>query len=204
MRNDFHRLTERGRWRRLGALATTAAAQYPDIRPETVRLLHGGWNTTFRVLDHSGARYALRVARVGLDADEVAGEIAWLEALAHDTDLAVVTPVRASDGRSVVTMPVSEAGRRLRGKAGTQTTVTIQRDGGPVRDVALTRAEVIVPNVKHRVLDGSVGYIRIENVSQKTVYNMIGAMEELKTVGALEHGLVLDLRGNTGGSMKEK
>jgi carboxyl-terminal processing protease len=111
--------------------------------------------------------------------------------------------VQQIDGRSVATMPVSEATRQIRGEEGTQVVLSVVRGAGPVKDLALTRAEIIVPNVTHRVLDGQVGYVSIENVSQKTVHNLLVALEELKGLGALQHGLVLDLRGNTGGSMKE-
>src|SRR5262249_10167246 len=39
--------------------------------------------------------------------------------------------------------------------------------------------------------------------SQQTVENLRAAMAELDRAGALDAGLVIDLRGNTGGSMKE-
>lgn len=107
------------------------------------------------------------------------------------------------DGRSTVTMPVSEARRRTQGPDGTQVVLHVQRGLDDGRDVALTRELVIVPNVEHRVLDGSIGYVSIENVSQKTVYNLVNSLDVLRGLGALDRGLVLDLRGNTGGSMKE-
>jgi carboxyl-terminal processing protease len=111
------------------------------------------------------------------------------------------------DGRSTVSMPTGEASRRARGEDGTQVVLTVRRTGpdgsAEERDLALTRAEVVVPNVTNRVLPGRVGYVHIDHVSQRTVENLRAALDELRRHGALEHGLVIDLRGNTGGSMKE-
>jgi C-terminal peptidase prc len=110
------------------------------------------------------------------------------------------------DGRSTVSMPISEATRRVRGEAGTQVSLTVRRtdrQGARELNLGLTRAEVVVPNVTWDVLPGSVGYVYIDHVSQQTVENLRVAMAELGASGALDHGLIIDLRGNTGGSMKE-
>ncbi|MEZ4239108.1 MAG: S41 family peptidase [Myxococcota bacterium] len=106
------------------------------------------------------------------------------------------------DGRSTVSMPSAEVGRRVGGEDGTQLTLTVKR-GEAAEDVALTRAEVVVPNVGHRVLADGVGYVSIDHVSQRTVENLRAALDALQRRGALDKGLVIDLRGNTGGSMKE-
>ncbi len=114
------------------------------------------------------------------------------------------------DEASTLHMPVREAVKRIRGEAGSIVRLEVERsettDAGEVvstRVFSLERDRVIVPNVTHRVLEGDVGYIYISNISQKTVYNLRKAMTKLREAGALQHGLVFDLRGNTGGSMKE-
>jgi len=106
------------------------------------------------------------------------------------------------DGRSTVNLPVSEAVRMIRGREGTAVTLTIRRRSRE-RALALTRAEVIVPNVTHRDLGDGIGYVHIEHVSQRTVINLRRALAALAAEGGLTRGLVIDLRGNTGGSMKE-
>ncbi|MCB9682773.1 MAG: hypothetical protein H6733_15005 [Alphaproteobacteria bacterium] len=119
--------------------------------------------------------------------------------------------VERIDGRGTTNMPVSEAVRLIRGEPGTAVAVDLVRettadDGTVTRKpmhLELERDNVIVPNVEPRVLDGGVGYVRIDHVSQKTVYNLRHAMAELLAQDALGRGLVIDLRGNTGGSMKE-
>jgi C-terminal peptidase prc len=121
-------------------------------------------------------------------------------------DLQVGDIIERIDEASTVGMPVREAVNRIRGENGTKVTLHVRRtvDEAEVQlSLPMVRAKVILPNVEHDVLDGDVGYIRITSVSQKTVYNLRRAMAALRAEGALEHGVVLDLRGNTGGSMKE-
>jgi len=108
------------------------------------------------------------------------------------------------DDRSTVNMPVSEATRRLSGEQGTQVRIRVIHAGEEVEsELVLTRDTVIVKNVTHETLKGNVGYIAISHVSQKTVHNLVQALAELGAKDALSRGLVMDLRGNTGGSMKE-
>ncbi|MFT5454940.1 MAG: C-terminal peptidase prc [Myxococcota bacterium] len=106
------------------------------------------------------------------------------------------------DGRSTVNMGSADVVALLRGADGTQVTVRVLR-GTEERELVLTRAEVVVPNVEHRVLEGGVGYVKVTHVSQRTTDNLAAALADLRSQGALDRGLVLDLRGNTGGSMKE-
>jgi carboxyl-terminal processing protease len=106
------------------------------------------------------------------------------------------------DGRSTVHMPTREANRRIRGVEGSTVTLTVERAGQPVQ-IPIDRAEIVVPNVESRVLEGGVGYVRISHMSQRTVHNLLAELGRLEGRGALSKGLVLDLRRNTGGSMKE-
>jgi C-terminal peptidase prc len=106
------------------------------------------------------------------------------------------------NGVSTLNLPLREATRRIRGEAGTEVDLTIIREGTE-RDLTLTRAKVVVPNVSHRVLDGGIGYVKIDHFSQKTHFNLKNALAVLREQQGMSRGLVLDLRGNTGGSMKE-
>lgn len=111
------------------------------------------------------------------------------------------------DGRPAATLDRAELTRRLHGAEGTEVVLDVVRadpeaDAGP-HTVVLTRAPVVVPNVQHAVLDGGVGYVHIDHVSQRTRANLDAALDALAEVGALRRGLVLDLRQNTGGSMRE-
>ncbi len=142
-----------------------------------------------------GASFSIRGERMLVDEITSGGP-------AEQGGLMVGDEILRIDGRSTVSMPLSEATRRIRGQEGTQVALTVLREGSE-RSVALTRAEVVVPNVTRRVLHGDVGYVHIDHISQRTVENLRKELELLRAAGALSKGLVIDLRGNTGGSMKE-
>ena len=108
------------------------------------------------------------------------------------------------DGFSTIGMSVNQAVERIRGAEGTVVVLTVQRmgsDGPETVVIEMTRAVVVIPNVTWRKLDSGVGYMAIENFSEQTSGLMTLAMEELALQSV--SGMVLDLRGNTGGSMKQ-
>jgi len=106
------------------------------------------------------------------------------------------------DGVSTLNMPIREASRRIRGQVASTVVLTIERDGRPM-EIRLERAEIVVPNVDYRVLDGNVGYVHISHFSQRTDENLRAALVALQAVEGMTGGLVIDLRQNTGGSMKD-
>ena len=75
-------------------------------------------------------------------------------------------------------------------------------DASP-RRLVLRRTEAVVTNVHTLQLPDGVGYVKIDHFSQRTVENLGPRLERLLRAGGLRNGLVLDLRGNTGGSMPE-
>ena len=88
----------------------------------------------------------------------------------------------------------------LRGKAGTDVTITVQRKFLEPFDVTLTRATVPVRSVKSTMLDGNIGYIQISGF----IGNKDGTEKEFKNaltahIEANMKALILDLRGNHGG-----
>ncbi len=99
---------------------------------------------------------------------------------------------------------VDDARAYLHGEVGTSVTLTLSRlkDGSPTPpfDLAITRAEILVPTVTWRVLDQapSVGYIRVQGFTDRTDEEMIEALRELLDESKVA-GLVLDLRDNFGG-----
>jgi C-terminal peptidase prc len=110
--------------------------------------------------------------------------------------------VLAIDDTSTLNLPVREAVRKIRGERDTDVRLRLLRAGAEL-DVTLTRDQVVVDNVRHEALDGGVGYVRVESVSQQTLANLTRALALLAAADAAPTGLILDLRGNTGGSMKE-
>ncbi len=87
-----------------------------------------------------------------------------------------------------------------RGEPGTELRVTIEREGEtkPL-EFTLIREEIQVKNVTYfSMMDGGVGYIRLERFSRNAGEELRQAIKDLKLQGELK-GVVLDLRGNPGG-----
>jgi carboxyl-terminal processing protease len=113
------------------------------------------------------------------------------------------------DGVESATSEVEDVSRKLRGKEGTQVTLTIERSGeaNPLT-ITLTRARIDVESVlgDRRKLDGKwdfimeespeIAYIRIEVFGEKTTDELRRAIASVR--GTCK-GLVIDLRDNTGG-----
>ena len=98
-------------------------------------------------------------------------------------------------------MSLSEAVKIMRGKPGTDITLTIIRDNvqKPI-DITITRDVIKVTSVKSRTLERGYGYVRITQFQARTGKALRETVSKLKeeTGGGLD-GLILDLRNNPGG-----
>jgi carboxyl-terminal processing protease len=110
--------------------------------------------------------------------------------------------VTAIDGQSVEGMNNQEFSNRIRGAAGTEVQLTVQRqgEGGPVT-IAVRRGQIVRPTIEMRMLEGAVGYLKFSQFIPGSAAQVRGALEHLKREGL--RGLVLDLRGNNGGRLNE-
>ena len=98
----YHDLTERGKIRRLRQLAFKALDQYP-LEIANLRLLGVFTNTLFKVQTTTGAAYVLRVCKPGWRTDtDIAAEVAWLQALAQDTDIHAPQPQATQQGKYII------------------------------------------------------------------------------------------------------
>jgi len=106
------------------------------------------------------------------------------------------------DGVPTAGLTVEETVERIRGPKGLPVVLTIVRGGesGP-RIFVLIREKVLVPSIESEALSNGIGLIRIERFSRKTSKEFKRHLSELQQGGLLE-GLVIDLRGNSGGSMR--
>ncbi|OGI48896.1 MAG: peptidase S41 [Candidatus Muproteobacteria bacterium RIFCSPHIGHO2_12_FULL_60_33] len=105
------------------------------------------------------------------------------------------------DDKAVKGMTLTEAVRVMRGKPGTDITLTIVREGAtkPLK-ITLTRAIIKIQSVKSRMLEPGFGYVRITQFQAGTDKGLADIIKKLEAEnkGALR-GMVLDLRNNPGG-----
>jgi len=138
---------------------------------------------------------------------------------------AAAAGIRAGDrivkieGQGIEGLPLNDAVERIRGKPGTPVALSIQRPGAaqPI-DLTIVRQLVHEETVEGESRDadgrwkfllpgdGKIGYIHISGFveadggERSTAADFRAALEDLRKEGI--RGLVLDLRGNGGGSLK--
>ncbi len=88
--------------------------------------------------------------------------------------------------------------RLVTGEPGTSATFTFERSDGTRFDATLARRKITGRNFEvHRVLPSGLGYIRFTQWTLPLTARAIAAVDEL----AATPGLIIDLRGNPGGSV---
>lgn len=99
------------------------------------------------------------------------------------------------NGESAYDITISEAVEKIRGEKGTEVSLKIIRKG-EVKDIKIIREEINIPSVKYEVRDGT-GILTISRFGDDTVKLAREAADEFAKANV--DGVVLDLRGNTGG-----
>ncbi|MCI6530010.1 MAG: S41 family peptidase [Mesosutterella sp.] len=103
------------------------------------------------------------------------------------------------DGQFTYDLPLSKCVKLMRGEPKTPITLQIVRKGEkkPLT-IKLVRDIIKVQSVKSKELPDGLGYIRITQFQERTVADLVKALQSLSKSGHLK-GLVLDLRNNPGG-----
>ena len=105
---------------------------------------------------------------------------------------------------STVNHPLQDAVDMLRGAPNTKVDIFIVRDGWKApRKFTLTRANIRIASVDHKLLPDRVGLVRLKNFQNTTDEELGEALDEMKKQGHGLKGLVLDMRGNPGGLLDQ-
>lgn len=104
----------------------------------------------------------------------------------------------AIDRISTLGMDINTAVSKIRGEAGTTTTLTIAREGWlKPKEITIKRAKINVPSVLFAVKPGNIGYLRIMQFNDTTMSNFNKYIAQIKSKKI--KSLILDLRNNPGG-----
>lgn len=113
------------------------------------------------------------------------------------------------NGQTTEKFTIDDAVRRLRGKKGTEVTVTISRPASDMDiEIKLTRDTISVPSVRDfvgttefKLDENKIGYARLRQFGEKTADELESALVKMEKAGM--KGLVLDLRDNPGGLLDQ-
>lgn len=113
--------------------------------------------------------------------------------------------IREIDGESAKDKTTKEVSEKLKGVPGTTVKLTI-RPYGKDKDTVftITREKIKIPNVPYYgMVSKDIGYITLTQFSDNAGNNVKNAFLELKKNNPGIKGVILDLRGNGGGLLKE-
>jgi carboxyl-terminal processing protease len=105
------------------------------------------------------------------------------------------------NGQDTKDMALDEAVNQIRGKEGTQVTLTILHPGQEAKEYVLERATIPIKTIGGKMLENNIGYIRIAMFNLHTGDDFAQKMEELASQGMT--AVILDLRSNPGGLLDE-
>ncbi len=105
--------------------------------------------------------------------------------------------ILAVDGTPVTEMQPEEVAIHIRGKVGTDVTLSVRRNGTETREFVITRDTIQVKTAAGKMLEDGMGYIRIVSFSENTPEEFREAYGKLEGEGM--KGLIIDLRENPGG-----
>ncbi len=119
---------------------------------------------------------------------------------AEEAGLLVGDIIVAVEGQRTAGMSTTGARDLVRGKEGTQVSITVSRDGQELT-IPVTRKTVQTPVATYGMLEDSVGLITIVNFDSRCAEETIAAIEALLADGADK--LIFDVRNNPGGYARE-
>ncbi len=95
-------------------------------------------------------------------------------------------------------LTLMDAVQKMRGPRGTKVNLTIQRDGTPDPLLfSLVRDTIKIESVKYKVIDSTIGYVRLTQFQEATGKDLARALKQFKEQKV--QGTILDLRNNPGG-----
>ncbi len=105
------------------------------------------------------------------------------------------------EGVSTKGLKTEDAVSKLRGREGTQVSITVAREGLPDSlHFTVTREIIRVPSITYSTKLGEIGYIRVARFGERTARELDDAMRGLEREKI--RGLIIDLRGNPGGLLE--
>ncbi len=117
---------------------------------------------------------------------------------AEDAGLLPGDKIMEINGTVLTDKTFEETVAMLKGREGTSVKLAVARSG--VEDfiaIEISRRNISIPTVSHKMLEGVIGYIRIDQFDRVTLAQFTEALTDLQEQQM--RGLIIDLRDNPGG-----
>ena len=119
---------------------------------------------------------------------------------AEEAGIRVGDLLLAVEGEDVLTLGIDGTRNLVRGEEGTHVNMHFSRNGSEY-DVSVERRSIETPVVTGELLDGSIGYVKIDNFDERSAAETIAFVKDLIGQGA--EALLFDVRFNPGGYADE-
>ncbi len=140
-----------------------------------------------------------KIVGIGINISSVSGKIVIISTVentpAQKSGIKAGDILSKVDDKDVHGKNISEIAQLIRGEEGTAVKIEIIRNGKKMVKT-LTRAQIEIKSVKHKILPENIGYIQITSfLGTNVAEDFLSSLNSIKDT----KGLILDLRGNTGG-----
>ncbi len=124
---------------------------------------------------------------------------------AHAAGLRSGDQLMTVNGTEVKDLKIEDIDRNLRGIAGTPVRLTVRKmTTNKVEELELERGEVNIPNVPYAgFVNGDIGYINLTTFTDNAGVNISKELKKLKRENPNIEGVIIDLRFNGGGLLRE-
>lgn len=119
------------------------------------------------------------------------------EGPAQQAGIGINDIIRAVEGKELEGVSQNELVSMVRGEVGTEVTLTIEKQSGEVKDYTLERQEIYTPDITSEMLEGNIGFIRIDAFDKGAEQEFETHLQSLVDAGA--KALIFDVRVNGGG-----
>ena len=119
---------------------------------------------------------------------------------AEEAGIRVGDLLLAVEGEDVLLLGIDGTRNLVRGEEGTRVNMHFSRNGSEY-DVSVERRSIETPVVTGELLDGSIGYVKIDNFDERSAAETIAFVKDLIGQGA--EALLFDVRFNPGGYADE-
>lgn len=119
------------------------------------------------------------------------------EGPAQQAGIGINDIIRAVEGKELEGVSQNELVSMVRGEVGTEVILTIEKQSGEVKDYTLERQEIYTPDITSEMLEGNIGFIRIDAFDKGAEQEFETHLQSLVDAGA--KALIFDVRVNGGG-----
>lgn len=190
----------------VGELDAEKVADYAAVGYVTG--LNDQWSAYIPADQYEAYRLSSEGKGCGIGVSVISGEDSVRVCLVYDDSPAAQAGIEKGDyivgaeGLTVETDGADAVIDAIQGEEGTEVTVSFSKEkGGAVQQATMQRAVVTQKMAWGQMLDGKIGYIRIESFHAGVADQFQQVLDGLLTDGA--QSLVLDVRHNGGGRVKE-